>query len=220
MRENPEASLYYCSSEIIDEAGVTVGHTNEYFHEIWKESRWDASFSADGAKELRDFQVRGQTVPNMSSALIRSAAFRNAYRPFLKRLKLTGDWLFIGWLMKTGGVVFDCRVHNRFRRHEQTSRASVDSARSQAEFIITKFCLFRSTEAPSSDMPAFFANDAIRFLYEPAKWYEVLLEMLRISMFRTVSIGVLLGFNVLRQPLFLRRFLDRYRMVRGSGVVT
>ena len=142
----PNAVIAYCDSWIIDENDHQVDHTDTYFHDIWRESRWDKSFNQNGNEELNRFQLRGQTVPNMSSMLFSAAAFRKAFRPFMKKLKLTGDWLFVGLLMKYGAVVYFKETLNNFRRHEITARVQVKSARSQAEFILTKYILFLETK--------------------------------------------------------------------------
>lgn len=214
---DPQAALFYCDSHVIDDTGARVGHTDEYFHDIWKETRWDRSFSNDGIEELSSFQIRGQTVPNMSSALIRTDAFRAAYQPFLKRLKLTGDWLFIGWLLQQGRVVYAKRTLSNFRRHDDTSRASVQSARSQAEFILTKYLLFRASGRPMSQLASVLSTDAVRFLYEPARWWQVAAAMLKISVSRSIAAGASLLASLLTNRHYLDRFRSRYRMVKGGS---
>ena len=69
LMKNKGAVVAYCDSWIVDEQGKRVDHTDTYFHETWRESRWDQDFVREGRSELNNFQVRGQTVPNMSSAL-------------------------------------------------------------------------------------------------------------------------------------------------------
>jgi glycosyltransferase involved in cell wall biosynthesis len=217
LRERSDAAFFYCGSNVIDVQGQRVGHTDEYFHDIWKQTRWDQSFYAGGLQELADFQVRGQIVPNMSSALVRTSAFRTAYRPFLKRFKLTGDWLFIGWLLEQGGAVYENKTLSNFRRHEQTSRASVASARSQAEFILTKYLLFLASRRPTMELAKLLSTDAIRFLYEPARWHEVLRAMAAISPVLTARVAGHLGLSMLSNPIYLERFKSRHRMVKGGS---
>jgi hypothetical protein len=217
LRKRPDAAFFYCGSNVIDVHGHRVGHTDEYFHDIWKQTRWDQSFFAHGLQELADFQVRGQIVPNMSSALIRTTAFRHAYQPFLKRFKLTGDWLFVGWLLEQGGAVYENKTLSNFRRHEQTSRASVASARSQAEFVLTKYVLFLASRRPTPELAKVLSTDAIRFLYEPARWHQVLRAMVAISPGLTARAAGHLGMAILSNPAYLGRFKARYRMVKGGS---
>lgn len=213
----PQAVLFYCDSFVIDTNGTRVGHTDEYFHNIWKETRWDESFTNDGVAELGAFQVRGQTVPNMSSALIRTDAFRAAYRPFLKRLKLCGDWLFVGWVLEHGTVVYRKSTLNNFRRHEQTSRASVTSARSQAEFVITKYLLFLASRRPTADLAKVLSTDAIRFVSESASWREVLGALVRISPLTTARLAAQMAISMTFNRHYLASFRARTRMIRGGN---
>jgi hypothetical protein len=206
----PEAVLFYCSSLIINEASEIIGHTDSYFHDIWKESRWDTDFRADGLTELLQFQLRGQTVPNMSSAIVTASAFRAAFTPFLKRLQLTGDWLFVGEIMKLGKVVFNHSTLSRFRKHEVTSRIRVKSARSQAEFILTKYRLFRGMDQPVAAFAALMGSDVIRFLYEPASWDDVVKALIRVSWFDTLKFGGLFFASTCWNATYIRKFKERY----------
>jgi len=211
------AVLFYCNSHVVDDTGQRVDNTLSYFHDIWKETRWDAAFAADGPQELVQFQLRGQIVPNMSSAVISTAAFRNAYRPFLKRLKLTGDWLFVGDVLAQGRVVYNPDFLSNFRRHEVTSRVRVKSARSQAEFILTKYLLFRDAKRPVKEFVPLMANDAIRFLHEPASFKDVLTALLRVSWLTTFKCAALLGMSVLLNREYPTKFFERYERVKGTS---
>ena len=208
---NPSAALFYCSSNVIDEDGLIIGHTDNFFHEIWKEHRWDQSFTASGLEELIQFQLRGQTVPNMSSALIKVDAFKRAFEPFLLRFRLTGDWLFIGNVMKQGNIIFCRDALSNFRKHAITSRERVKSARSQAEFILTKYRLFRGSSQPASDFASVMSSDVIRFLYEPASAWEVARALTQVSIRDSVGCLGLLVFSVLFSPELVMKFGARYR---------
>ena len=206
----PDAVMFYSSSLIINENSETIGHTDSYFHDIWKESRWDADFCADGLEELLQFQLRGQILPNMSSALFTANAFRDAFTPFLKRLRLTGDWLFVGDVLKQGKVVFKHKALSRFRKHEITSRVRVKSARSQAEFMLTKYRLFRSSGQPVTALATLMGSDVIRFLYEPASWLDVGKALLQVSWPDTIKLGGLLLVSTSRNAAYISKFKERY----------
>ena len=214
--ENQEAVLFYCNSQVVDTDGTAIDHTETYFHDIWRESRWDQDFVRDGTGELTHFQLRGQTVPNMSSTLISTEAFRRAYKPFLKKLKLTGDWLFIGWVLRYGSVVFCNKTLNHYRKHEVTARVRVQSARSQAEFILTKYMLFRETGRPIRDFAHIMRTDAVRFLCEPAGWVDVIKVLLQISIPATLSCGMLLAVSIGMDLGQLKKFHQRYKLVRSG----
>lgn len=212
----PDAVLFYCNSWVVDEDGARVGHTDDYFHDTWQETRWDNDFVAAGPTELAGFQIRGQTVPNMSSALIATAAFRRAYDPFLKRFKLTGDWLFIGWLMAQGAVIFSRETLSNFRKHEVTSRVRVKSARSQAEFLLTKYQLFRKTGKTLRAFAELLQTDLVRFLYEPARLTDVVRAMWTISPLKSLALAAKLGVSFAVAPKYPIEFYLRYRMMKRS----
>jgi glycosyltransferase involved in cell wall biosynthesis len=214
LKHLPNAVLFYCNSWIIDEEGNNIDHTDSYFHEIWKESRWDSDFVVGGISELSHFQTRGQTVPNMSSALIAAGAFRKAYTPFLKRLKLTGDWLFIGYLMGQGDVVFSHSALSHFRKHEVTSRVRVKSARSQAEFLLTKYLLFRKTGKPWQEFARLMQTDAIRFLYEPAGLVDVVKALLTVSPWHSLGLAFALAMSVGMDTQHIKKFYQRYQLAK------
>jgi hypothetical protein len=211
LRAESDAVLFYSSSLIINETSEPIGHTNSYFHDIWKETRWDTDFSAAGPDELVRFQLRGQIVPNMSSALFTAPAFRNAVKPFLKRLRLTGDWLFVGEVITQGRVEFAHAALNRFRKHAVTSRERVKSARSQAEFILTKYRLFRLAKQPVAAFAPNMGSDIIRFLYEPASWFNVVSALIQVSVLDTLRCVTLLVVSTFKNPAYIDKFKNRYK---------
>lgn len=214
LQASPGAVLFYCNSLVINDRSEVIGSTEEYFHDIWRESRWDQDMSVAGPKELLDFQVRGQIVPNMSSALIATGAFRKGFTPYLKKLRLTGDWLFIGDVIRQGGVEFSNRKLSRFRKHEVTSRVRVKSARSQAEFILTKYHLFKSTGQPTAQFAHLMGPDAVRFLYEPVSWLQVGKALRDISASDSLRCFALLLASLLRNPGYVGKFLNRYKIAK------
>ncbi len=212
IRRVPEAVIAYCDSWIVDEHDQRIDHTDTYFHDIWRESRWDTSFMANGSEELQNFQLRGQTLPNMSSALISTAGFKKSFRPFIKKFKLTGDWLFVGLLMKHGKVVYFKKTLNYFRKHQNTARARINSSRSQAEFILAKYILFREAKRPVSEFATVVSTDACRFLHETAGPGEVFLAMMKISLPRTLGAGIYLAASLLGNRGYLKKFYNRWQL--------
>lgn len=209
MLAKPDAAFFYCNSEIIDEKGKVIGNTIDHYHEIWNDNRWDYDFTSLGVTELTNFQLRGQIVPNMSSALFSTEVFKKAYVPFVNKLRLTGDWLFVGRALEHGMSIFSNKSLSCFREHEVTSRVRVKSARSQAEFILTKYHLFRVAKQPLSAFAATMSNDVIRFLYEPVNWLSVTKALLQVSIRSTFGFAVLLGASVLINPAYLTKFGER-----------
>lgn len=205
--QDRSAVLFYSNSYVIDADGKMIGSTASYFRDIWQDPRWETGFTADGLKELADYQVRGMIVPNMSSALIRADAFRSAFKPDVLKFGLTGDWLFIGRVLTRGRAIFDVQPLNYFRQHAVTSRERVKSARSQAEFIMTKYRLHKLARKRARDLAVTLKTDATRFIYEPASGRSIVRAMMRISVLDTVRICAMLSWSM----LFHRHYWSKFR---------
>jgi len=216
--QDRSAVLFYSNSYVIDADGKVIGSTASYFRDIWQDPRWEAGFTAEGLKELADYQVRGMIVPNMSSALIRADAFRSAFKPDLLKFGLTGDWLFIGRVLTRGRAIFDVQPLNYFRQHAVTSRERVKSARSQAEFIMTKYRLHKLARKRARDLAVTLKTDATRFIYEPASGRSIARAMMRISVVDTVRIAVMLSWSMLFHRHYWSKFRARVKDRRaGAG---
>ena len=214
MLKKPKAALFYCDSWIVNEEGGKIDHSDTYFHQTWMESRWDSGFCRSGISELKNYQMRGQTVPNMSSALISAKAFRNAYSPVLKKFRLTGDWLFIGWVMRYGQVIYCKQTLNYFRKHDNTSRVLTPSARSQAEYILTKYLLFSETGRPAREFSHIIRTDAVRFIHESAGLGELLKALFKISVPATLRCALVLMVSLGSNRKYLKKFFSRWRRYR------
>ncbi|MFT3811483.1 MAG: glycosyltransferase [Micropepsaceae bacterium] len=210
------AALFYCNSHVIDADGAVIGSTASYFRDIWQDARWEASFTAEGLKELADYQVRGMVVPNMSSAMIRTSAFRASFKPDLLKFSLTGDWLFIGRVLTKGRAIFDVHLLNRFRQHGVTSRERVKSAQSQAEFIMTKYRLHKLARKRARDLAETLRTDATRFIYEPASGRDVVRAMWKISRLDTLRAGTMLAWSMLFHRHYWAKFKARVKDRRAS----
>jgi len=195
LLKNKDAVLAYCSSWIIDPLGRSIDTTDTYFHKTWKESRWNNNFVNTGTNELENFQYRGQTVPNMSSALFSTNSFKKAYHPFLKKLRLTGDWLFVGWIMHYGSVVFCKQKLNYYRKHKETCREQTHHAYVYAEHIMTKYLLFLKTKRPLKELGTHIKKDILSFLNEPGGFLKLSKAMLSISIIKTLQMFLFIGIS-------------------------
>lgn len=216
LEGNQNCVLFYCNSHVVDADSRVIGNSSEYFDGIWRDTRWKQPFVANGLQELRDYQIRGQTVPNMSSSLIRRDAFIQAYTKYLKKYKLTGDWLFIGLVMQYGDVVFDPRSLSNFRKHENTARVRVKSDRSQAEYILTKYYLHCVLRRKNRELLSLLNADVTRHIYEDAGGLDVIKYMLRISTLQTFSLAAKLALQILPHPGYLKKYISRKRELRKS----
>lgn len=196
FRRDPALCLFYCNSHVVDAEGQKVGTTASYFSDIWRDTRWTRAYTSDGRVELARYQYRGMVVPNMSSALMKMSAFRDAFTTPIKKYRLTGDWLFIGALMQHGNVRFSPERLSNFREHPQTARAQTHMARVQAEFILTKTQLHRLAGKPWSALADTLATDYQRFKAEKPSALSILQSMAEVDVALTIKI-------VLALPLIL-----------------
>ena len=203
--------LFYCNSHVVDVDSRIIGNSSEYFDGIWRDTRWKQPFVANGLQELKNYQIRGQTVPNMSSTLIRRDAFLQAYTKHMKKYKLTGDWLFVGLVMQYGDVVFDPQSLSNFRKHQNTARVRVKSDRSQAEYILTKYYLHRMLKRTDRELLSLLNADVTRHIHEDAGGMDVARLMLRISAPQTLSLASKLAVQILLHPGYLKKYISRKR---------
>jgi glycosyltransferase involved in cell wall biosynthesis len=128
--------LAYCASELISETNSVIGQSFDYHSNHWKTNRWRREFFNFGINELLEYQIWGQTVPNMSSCLVSGPIFRNTISKFpLQKFRLSGDWLFIGLILNNANVYYTPQLLNQFRSHLSTSRARTKIDRTIQEFI-------------------------------------------------------------------------------------
>ncbi len=197
--KNKNLTIFYCNSWIVDENGARVGSTVTYFLNFWKDGRWNKEYINDGCNELSCYQRRGMIIPNMSSAVISCRAFKKEYQNNLKRYKLTGDWLFVGKLLKKGLVAFSPKHLNNFRCHCETARNNIDSVREQAEFLLTKFQLFNNSKGKKKNFIQVIKSDIERFRSRADTFGSILKMMWKISRRQTlrflVCSGVLCNFK-------------------------
>ncbi len=214
MTQHPQAAIFYCQSHVVNEHSEVCGHTKDYFANTWRDDRWTQSFQSDGLTEARGFQLRGQTVPNMSSALIRTAAFRSAYSPFLNRLKLTGDWLFVAELMRHGDVIFCNQTLSNFRQHANTARIRVDSSLSQAEFVLIKHRMHRMLGLPVAALGQTLATDAVRFAHDDATGFQVAKRAIVVSPVQCLKLTFDLLVALVATPQLIQSFRGRLALAR------
>ena len=85
----------------------------------------------------------------------------------LRKFRNTGDWLLIGKLLKFGDVEFHSGILSKFE-NIQILLLKNRICLSQAEFIHTKFILFKLSSIKKEKFLEIFSNDVVRFLYENA----------------------------------------------------
>jgi glycosyltransferase involved in cell wall biosynthesis len=216
FRRNNQLALFYCNSWVVDDDNRRTGSTASYFSDIWKDERWTSAFVAHGRGELADYQYRGMTVPNMSSALMSAEAFRRTFNARIKRFKLTGDWLFVGELMPHGDVAFTPEHLSNFRTHGATARAGVGESRSQAEFILTKFRLHLLAGKKVKFLGETLRTDFQRHFHEKSTARQVLKEMMRVSARDTLRLLALMAYALYRCPSIFQDLNTQRKEIRSS----
>lgn len=219
LEGSPKSVIFYSNSRVINEKGEIIGDTKTYFSDFWKSSRWETDFTSCGDHELVHFQLKGQTVPNMSSALFRKNAFIKSFSPHLTNFKLTGDWLFVGQVMKYGDVEFCSSFLNSFRKHNETSRVRVDLARSQAEFILTKYRLFKISGSSNSQFLSIMGSDVVRYIHSSVPLTDILKSAIMISASDTFHFGCLFFIRLVRSPIYIKHFIIRKKYAKSSKFV-
>ena len=146
------ACLFYSASNVVDENNNVIATTHVYHQDVWNTERWNSSFVNNGQKELFNYQLKGQTVPNMSSSLMSKQAFKASLSSDIVNYKLAGDWLLMGLVMKHGNVCYCSRPLSFFRKHDQTCRSSTSLARSVAEYMLVKYNFMKSMHLASHDL--------------------------------------------------------------------
>lgn len=143
LGSNPAASLYFCHSWFIDERDLILGHSINYLSGQFPDLDWRERWIMPGPEFSRATLVRGMSVPNMSSALMRADAFCAALTPDLSRYKLAADWIFAASIARHGDVIFDPVDNNFFRHHARTSRSEAAHARVVFEHMCATYSAYR-----------------------------------------------------------------------------
>ncbi|MDR3423609.1 MAG: glycosyltransferase [Alphaproteobacteria bacterium] len=197
FREHNNLALFYCNSWTIDDANIRRGSTADYLSQQWNTDRWEKPFIAKGEQELASYQIKGMTVPNMSSALMSADAFARAFHGNIKRYKLAGDWLFIGELMCYGDVAFIPDHLNLFRSHVATARSATQLSRRIAEYFIVKFCLHKRARKSLPQLWETLFPECASLLRPEASFSQTGKAMLKISLWDTVRLIPLLACSIL-----------------------
>ncbi len=171
------AKIAYCASWIVDESGEKIGTTQGYHQAHFHPSRWGESFSAIGRHELAKYVRFGMAIPNMSSALIDREVFRTALTPQIRRYRLAGDWLFLGRALMNGDIVFTPELLNRFRQHENTSRAITKKVREIAEHASVRLTLCDLVDAVDCERMNAVRHELMELIHAPELVESVLGEL-------------------------------------------
>ncbi len=192
INRRPTTKVAYCASWVVDKDGRKLETTHNYASSVFHPTRWLKPFYARGEHELRQFQICGMVVPNMSSCLIDTAAFRAAFTGDIEKYKLAGDWLFLGHVMQFGDICYVPDCLNFFRRHNDTARAGTNTTRRNVEHIAVRLTLSELVGASKAEILNALRFDLRELCPDPSLAEAVCAEMQRLFPEREKQLRTLL----------------------------
>ncbi|MEM1211463.1 MAG: glycosyltransferase [Planctomycetota bacterium] len=124
-------ALAYCDSRRMA-AGGELGDTMAKVHVDRVGGDWSQSVTIDGELFLSKYLSVGGMIPNASAVLFRRRAYHEAGGAALK-WRMCGDWATWARLAGQGDVHFYAEPLNRWRRHPQTVRETIE--RGESRFV-------------------------------------------------------------------------------------
>ena len=85
--------LAYCQSLVIDEKGEVVRSRNLHHTDALSQSRWLNDYHETGLREVVDYLVYRNTIPNVSACLFRAKALKEAIKG-IEKFQFDGDFGF------------------------------------------------------------------------------------------------------------------------------
>ena len=118
---NPNVGIAFAQSAIVDENGKLINSFNENYKFIYKSDRWENDFIAIGSKEVADYLIFSNTIPNASGALMRKKVYEAAGGAEIG-WRLNGDWFFYVKMLLRSDLAYVADHLNYFRMHHNTQR--------------------------------------------------------------------------------------------------
>nr|WP_277302607.1 glycoside hydrolase family 99-like domain-containing protein [Asaia bogorensis] len=133
VAQTPQLSMAFCDSRSIDQDGVTISPDYKSYYQQHAGHDLDRDLLMDGENFVRNCLSVCNLVLNVSAALFRRSAFRDALsgcRADLDRFRLAGDWrLYVELLLQPGAqIAYLARPLNIHRRHERSVTGALDPA--------------------------------------------------------------------------------------------
>lgn len=114
--EDERVTIAYCQSKRIDENGTITASDNLQHTDALDRERWKEDYRELGLREVVDYLVYRNTIPNSSACLLRKTAIAGVEEE-LSRARFCGDRLLYAHMLKRGNVAYQARPMNSFRRH-------------------------------------------------------------------------------------------------------
>lgn len=112
--------IAYSQSYQVDEEGGILRDLN--FHtDPLDEFHWKADYTNEGLREIKQYLLYKNTIPNASAVIFKKSAYLEADKSF-ENMRLCGDWMLWVQLLKKGSLAFCSKPLNFFRTHGATTR--------------------------------------------------------------------------------------------------
>lgn len=168
---DPEVSLAYSDSTMIDENGTPIGDYTGYYG-LLDSTHWTMDYLVPGAAEINFGLGVKNTIPNTSAALMRRKFIEPAFLENIAAMRYSGDWLFHVQMVKGRKVGFRSLPLNLHRKHASTlthqfnrsgtqQQSLLDEAARVHEFVLANFTLTPSFRKKL----AFYLGEQIEALF-------------------------------------------------------
>ncbi len=142
--------IAYCQSKRIDENGTVTAPDNLHHTNELDPDRWRKDYRELGLREVVDWLVYRNTIPNTSACLLRKSAI-GGIEEELSRARFSGDRLLYAHMLRHGDVAYIAKPLNGFRWHRRAvtagslkTTAMLDEAARVRRYTCANFPVHRS----------------------------------------------------------------------------
>lgn len=114
--EDDRVVIAYCQSKRVDQHGTVTAPDNLRHTRDLDPARWQRDYRELGTREVLDFLVYRNSIPNSSACLLRKRAISGIERE-LSRARFCGDRLLYVHMLRFGDIAYIAEPLNHFRRH-------------------------------------------------------------------------------------------------------
>ena len=108
--------ISFSNTSYINSNGKKIVNSIFNAMDVNKTGHWNNSFKTEGKEEFKDYMYLNNTIPNVSSCIIKNDNYKEAFEQAIK-YKQAGDWIFYAIVIQKGNIVFNKNVNNYYREH-------------------------------------------------------------------------------------------------------